>query len=151
MNAAGSDDDGDASSAVEDPFGHLTEGPRMIHINRTSAGFGFTVAGSRPVRVKHVTSGSTASAKGLKPGDQIMEVNGHEVSMSHGCLRGDVRGEGGRCGGRHTSASLGCGACIRYMTPTTSYAAAWLLSAVSVASVWQACLERIPQDRLKCI
>lgn len=64
-----------------DPFANLTEGPRTVMLNRTDGGYGFTVGGGqgRPVHVVGVTNNGPAAAKGLKSGDQILEINGDDV------------------------------------------------------------------------
>lgn len=60
-NGSGSDD------SRSDPFEHLSEGPRTVHINRTSRGYGFTVAGRRPVHVGQVRNDGPAHLKGKPP------------------------------------------------------------------------------------
>lgn len=64
-----------------DPFANLTEGPRTVTLNRTDGGYGFTVGGGqgRPVHVVGVTNYGPAATKGLKSGDQILEINGDDV------------------------------------------------------------------------
>eukprot|EP00041_Stephanoeca_diplocostata_P013983 m.251170 g.251170 ORF g.251170 m.251170 type:complete len:306 (+) comp19535_c0_seq1:211-1128(+) len=79
VEGSGEDNGSSSDENRADPFEHLSEGPRTVNISRTSSGYGFTVAGRRPVHVGHVRSDGPAHLKGLKPGDQILEVNGIEV------------------------------------------------------------------------
>jgi len=74
--------DEDQQQQPEDPFADLSEGPRTVFINRSDDGFGFTIGGSQPVHVVDITNDGPAHSKGLKAGDQILEINGIDVMQS---------------------------------------------------------------------
>jgi hypothetical protein len=58
----------------------IDNSPRTIKIERGSSGFGFTLSGTAiPVCLTKVDTGSVADKAGLKPGDQILEINGLNV------------------------------------------------------------------------
>lgn len=52
---------------------------RIIDLSRGSGGFGFTLSSQAPCILRCIVSGSPAHKVGLKPGDQIIEVNGESV------------------------------------------------------------------------
>eukprot|EP00040_Diaphanoeca_grandis_P005415 m.32747 g.32747 ORF g.32747 m.32747 type:complete len:289 (-) comp16690_c0_seq1:84-950(-) len=69
----------DEEEAPPDPFANLSEGPRTVFMIRSDDGFGFTIGGANPVHVVQITNNGPAQSKGLKSGDQILEINGTDV------------------------------------------------------------------------
>jgi len=69
-------------SSYDDPFANMPEGqgPRSVRIRRTPQGFGFTIGGSRPCCAMTVAAAGVAAERGLKTGDQILEINGVDVT-----------------------------------------------------------------------
>ncbi|XP_024144392.1 regulator of G-protein signaling 12 [Oryzias melastigma] len=59
-------------------FGEL----RSVEIIRGRAGYGFTIAGQRPCLLSGIMEGSPAYLVGLRQGDQIMSINGADVSAA---------------------------------------------------------------------
>lgn len=57
-------------------------GLRSIEIIRGRAGYGFTISGQRPCLLSGIQEGSPADVVGLKQGDQIMAINGTDVSVT---------------------------------------------------------------------
>ncbi|XP_062508568.1 delphilin-like isoform X2 [Corticium candelabrum] len=75
--------------------GGTTDSPRFIRINRGSSTFGFSLGVSSPVCLTQIDKGSPAHKAGLKPGDQILEVNGLNVrNMSKANLVSLLKGSG---------------------------------------------------------
>uniref|UniRef100_A0A5K3EYF3 Phorbol-ester/DAG-type domain-containing protein n=1 Tax=Mesocestoides corti TaxID=53468 RepID=A0A5K3EYF3_MESCO len=53
-------------------------------VRRDHAGYGLTVCGTNPVTVRNIREGGTAERAGLRPGDEIVKVNGVNVEdMDH--------------------------------------------------------------------
>uniref|UniRef100_A0A674PDJ2 Regulator of G protein signaling 12a n=1 Tax=Takifugu rubripes TaxID=31033 RepID=A0A674PDJ2_TAKRU len=55
---------------------------RSVEIIRGRAGYGFTISGQRPCLLSGIQEGSPADVVGLKQGDQIMAINGTDVSVA---------------------------------------------------------------------
>ncbi|KFM73515.1 hypothetical protein X975_25787, partial [Stegodyphus mimosarum] len=55
-------------------------GPVEIAVPRSSAGFGFTVAWTKPPQVDFINEGGTAEKAGLMPGDKIVCIDKVKVS-----------------------------------------------------------------------
>ncbi|XP_034757278.1 regulator of G-protein signaling 12 isoform X2 [Etheostoma cragini] len=55
---------------------------RGVEIIRGRAGYGFTISGQRPCLLSGILEGSPAHLVGLKQGDQIMAINGTDVSTA---------------------------------------------------------------------
>ncbi|CAF94997.1 unnamed protein product [Tetraodon nigroviridis] len=55
---------------------------RSVEIIRGRAGYGFTISGQRPCLLSGIQEGSPADVVGLKQGDQIMAINGTDVSVT---------------------------------------------------------------------
>lgn len=55
---------------------------RSVEIIRGRAGYGFTISGQRPCLLSGIQEGSPADVVGLKQGDQILALNGTDVSVS---------------------------------------------------------------------
>ncbi|CBY11908.1 unnamed protein product [Oikopleura dioica] len=56
--------------------------PRVIKINRSSNGFGFTVRGDAPVLVANVEADGKANRAGLREGDVVTKVNKKDVKWA---------------------------------------------------------------------
>ncbi|XP_029310717.1 regulator of G-protein signaling 12 isoform X2 [Cottoperca gobio] len=55
---------------------------RGVEVIRGRAGYGFTISGQRPCLLSGILEGSPADLVGLKQGDQIMAINGTDVSIA---------------------------------------------------------------------
>lgn len=55
---------------------------RSVEIIRGRAGYGFTISGQRPCLLSGIQEGSPADVVGLKQGDQIMAINGTDMSVT---------------------------------------------------------------------
>lgn len=55
---------------------------RSVEIIRGRAGYGFTISGQRPCLLSGIQEGSPADVVGLKQGDQILALNGTDVSVT---------------------------------------------------------------------
>lgn len=55
---------------------------RRVEVIRGRAGYGFTISGQRPCLLSGIQEGSPADVVGLKQGDQIMAINGTDVSVT---------------------------------------------------------------------
>ncbi|XP_058480150.1 regulator of G-protein signaling 12 isoform X2 [Solea solea] len=55
---------------------------RSVEVIRGRAGYGFTISGQRPCLLSGILEGSPADLVGLKQGDQIMAINGNDVSIA---------------------------------------------------------------------
>ena len=55
---------------------------RTVELYRRPGGFGFTLSSQRPCVLSCIIAGSPAHRAGLKPGDQIIEVNGVSVERA---------------------------------------------------------------------
>lgn len=55
---------------------------RSVEIIRGRAGYGFTISGQRPCLLSSIQERSPADVVGLKQGDQIMAINGTDVSVT---------------------------------------------------------------------
>lgn len=55
---------------------------RSVEIIRGRAGYGFTISGQRPCLLSGIQEGSPADVVGLRQGDQIMAINGTDVSVT---------------------------------------------------------------------
>ena len=55
---------------------------KFVDLNRGSGGFGFTLSSQGPCILSSVVAGGPADRKGLKPGDQVFEVNGRVVESA---------------------------------------------------------------------
>ncbi|KAL5968789.1 Rho guanine nucleotide exchange factor 12 [Taenia solium] len=62
-------------------------------VRRDHAGYGLTVCGTNPVTVRNIREGGTAERAGLRPGDEIVKVNGVNVEeMDHQEVVERIRG-----------------------------------------------------------
>ena len=52
---------------------------RLVKIDRSRRGFGFTLNGSSPVFIQTIDHDGDAVRAGLRAGDQILEINGLNV------------------------------------------------------------------------
>lgn len=52
---------------------------RLIQVDRSKRGFGFTISGSSPVFVQAIDHHGAATRAGLRAGDHILEINGINV------------------------------------------------------------------------
>ena len=52
---------------------------RTIQINRDNGSFGFALSGNAPVVVRSVDKGGASEHAGLKPGDQLQQLNGINI------------------------------------------------------------------------
>ena len=52
---------------------------RLVQINRSRRGFGFTLSSSCPVFIQTVDHDGDAARAGLRAGDHILEINGLNV------------------------------------------------------------------------
>jgi len=52
---------------------------RLIHIDRSRRGFGFTISGSAPVFVQAIDHHGAATRAGLRAGDHLLEINGINI------------------------------------------------------------------------
>lgn len=57
-------------------------GVRTVEISRGKNGFGFTISGQAPCILSCIVTGSPAEKAGLRPGDFLIAVNGHNVSKA---------------------------------------------------------------------
>lgn len=55
---------------------------RGVEVIRSRAGYGFTILGQKPCLLSSIVEGSPADLVGLKQGDQIMAINGTDVSTA---------------------------------------------------------------------
>ncbi|CAL8092981.1 unnamed protein product [Calicophoron daubneyi] len=73
---------GPADETITNHTGAVTE--FRVIVRRDNAGYGLRVCGYNPVSVHSIRQGGTAEKAGLRPGDQIIKVNGVQVeTMSH--------------------------------------------------------------------
>eukprot|EP01147_Barroeca_monosierra_P007991 gene7991-716_t len=56
--------------------------PRTVILHRNTSGFGFSVAGTAPVHIAHVTPNSPAASHGLQVGERLLEVNNIDVKTT---------------------------------------------------------------------
>ncbi|XP_020295874.1 regulator of G-protein signaling loco isoform X2 [Pseudomyrmex gracilis] len=74
-------------------------GVRAVEVIRGAKGYGFTISGQQPCILSCIVQGSPAESAGLRPGDYLVAVNGHNVSkVPHddvvqliGCSKGVLR------------------------------------------------------------
>ena len=52
---------------------------RLVQIDKSRKGFGFTLSGSSPVFVQTIDHEGDAARAGLREGDHILEINGLNV------------------------------------------------------------------------
>ncbi|XP_050050229.1 regulator of G-protein signaling loco-like [Dermacentor andersoni] len=57
-------------------------GVRTVELSRGKKGFGFTISGQAPCILSCIVAGSPAERVGLRPGDFLVAVNGHNVSRA---------------------------------------------------------------------
>lgn len=55
-------------------------GVRAVEVVRGTKGFGFTISGQQPCILSCIVQGSPAESAGLRAGDYLVAVNGHNVS-----------------------------------------------------------------------
>jgi len=55
-------------------------GVRAVEVVRGTKGFGFTISGQQPCILSCIVQGSPAEGAGLRAGDYLVAVNGHNVS-----------------------------------------------------------------------
>lgn len=55
-------------------------GVRAVEVIRGAKGFGFTISGQQPCILSCIVQGSPAESAGLRAGDYLVAVNGHNVS-----------------------------------------------------------------------
>lgn len=55
-------------------------GVRAVEVIRGAKGFGFTISGQQPCILSCIVQGSPAEGAGLRAGDYLVAVNGHNVS-----------------------------------------------------------------------
>ncbi|ELU10310.1 hypothetical protein CAPTEDRAFT_224758 [Capitella teleta] len=68
-------------TSTEAPCTPILKATKIV-IPKAIDGYGFTVKGSKPVRVGRVTQGSTSYSSGLLHDDYILTINGKDVSQS---------------------------------------------------------------------
>lgn len=57
-------------------------GVRTVELSRGKKGFGFTISGQAPCILSCIVANSPAERVGLRPGDFLVAVNGHNVSRA---------------------------------------------------------------------
>ncbi|XP_043461403.1 regulator of G-protein signaling loco isoform X3 [Leptopilina heterotoma] len=57
-------------------------GVRAVELSRGAKGFGFTISGQQPSILSCIVQGSPAEIAGLRAGDYLVAVNGHNVSKA---------------------------------------------------------------------
>jgi len=58
------------------------QGVQTVTLARGRSGYGFTISGQNPCRLGGIVPGSSADQAGLQVGDQVLSLNGHDVSNS---------------------------------------------------------------------
>ena len=61
---------------------HSLHSHHKVRLERQNSSWGFTVTGADPVLIGRIQNDSPAEAAGLQRGDQIVSVNGLQVSRS---------------------------------------------------------------------
>ncbi|THD27511.1 Rho guanine nucleotide exchange factor 12 [Fasciola hepatica] len=79
-------------SRMELPSSGYLVSEHRVTIQRDSAGYGLRVCGTKPVSVHSIRKDGTADKAGLRPGDQIIKVNGELVEfLSHDDVVAHIR------------------------------------------------------------
>ena len=58
------------------------ERSRTLIVHKDDSGYGLTLSGDKPCRVQTVRGGGASDKAGVREGDVIIKVNGHQVTES---------------------------------------------------------------------